>query len=113
MEQRENLKEAVVKNPFFEEPDIISLIERTKMKDEDLPLLEELSTMPKEELLNFHNFFNLNREESAHMLKHQIDGAKDPALKRYLEIMLHFAENYHYMFCYSIERILERRNQNQ
>jgi len=113
MEQRESPKEAAVKNPFFEEPDIISLIERTQMKDEDLPLLEELATMPKEELLNFHNFFNLSREESADILKHQIDKAKNSALSRYLEILLHFAENYHYMFCFSIERILEKRNQNQ
>ena len=94
----------------LEEPDIQKLIAYRHIRSEDMRLIEELASFSGD-LLNreLHNFFNLNQEKSAEMLKQQVQHAQDEIQKALYETFLLFAEKYNWMACYHLERELERR----
>jgi hypothetical protein len=102
----------------LENEGIKQMIEMRGIEAVDCSLIEELVAFDKELLVNnFHNFFNNSREASASELKSQlayhIDSKKSPELVRLYEIMLHFAEKYHWMNCYGLERALEKYNRGE
>ena len=102
---------------LFEEEDIKKLIESRDIKSEDFYLLEELAKMSKRLLIiDFHNFFSFNRQNSKNQLEKLLSymeaRGNDPLLeerKAMYNLFLKFLEKYDWTVVWNIEVVFERR----
>jgi hypothetical protein len=93
----------------FESPDIIQFIQERGISPEHFGALKRLSQTPKNVIIaHFHNFFNLNRENSATELKRCAELTEDKQLKKYYEDFLEIVTNYDWTAALNFERLLER-----
>src|SRR3989338_7608708 len=78
----------------LKEKDFQDFIEFRKIKPEDFRLIEEMSHFPKDLFIEFHNFFNLLKEQSLKTLENQLRNSVDGEQKKILGLLFEFAKKY-------------------
>jgi hypothetical protein len=83
-------------------------IEFRKIKDEDFPLIEKMTTFPKELIImELHNLFNMNHERSGEELERFIKNTTDEEKKDLYQSALNFYNKYGWATSYNLVRVLE------
>lgn len=118
-------KQPMEKSSFLENADYQEFINRHKIKPEDFQIIENLFSYPTEFfIMELHNFFSFNKENSAQAIKDRIkhinetlkkcpeDRHAAPSLKEkipFLELFLNFTEKYGWMAARHLNSMLERK----
>ena len=90
------------------ELDIKEFIEKRNIKPEDMNLIKQLETFPKDLIVRtLHNFFTGYKERSAEVLEKQTQRETDEITKKMYGIFLEFAKKYDWYACWHLVGILE------
>ncbi|GEM_PF-6743717 len=91
------------------EEKIRKFMQKRAIKDEDYPLIAELCLYSRSFICEHpHNVFNLSKERSAQEVQAILTHAPDRTRRLY-EILLHFAEQYHWSVGHGLVRFLEEK----
>ena len=95
--------------PIINRPEVQDFINNRDIKPEDLHLLEELASFPKNIIImEFHNFFNTNHERSGQELEMLMHNKRDASGKKLYEIMIRFYQKYNWATSWNLVRLLEK-----
>jgi len=97
------------KLPLLEDPDFKEFLSVRKIDPEDFQLIEKLSKFPKDLFLEFHNFFNLGKNESVSQLEAMISYEEDEQKKDFMETFLEFTKKYNWAASWNLCRLFEAR----
>lgn len=88
--------------------EIKDFIKDRKIDPEDVETVAKISNFPKSMIIkDFHNFFNLSRENSTQNLERSIEKVEDIDRKELYKLMLSFSKKYDWTVCYGLVRIIE------
>ncbi|TSC81635.1 MAG: hypothetical protein G01um101420_949 [Parcubacteria group bacterium Gr01-1014_20] len=108
MEHNHDQPKAQENTPLFEREDVRSFITNRKIASEDFRLIEKIASLPRDVIVrNFHNLFNLSKEQSASEIKYLIQSAASVEEKEGYETMLEFHDKYGWMVSWHLVRTLE------
>ena len=104
----ENIEAKAGKNRFSE--NIQDFIENREIAESDFEIIEKLLRIPKNELIEFHNFFETNSTKDIMMrrLENLLAGNLSAAKKEHLTLMKDILQRYDLYVAYNLQRVLER-----
>ncbi len=107
---RHTIDQFDLRKETVQEESIRNFMKDREIKEEDYDLIVELTHYSTSFIIEFaHNLFNGSRESSPREIEGYLKFANDRN-KRFYEILLNFAKNYHWVVCYALIRFLERRD---
>ena len=93
---------------ILEEPDFKEFVSTRKIDQNDFELIVKLSGFPKDLFLEFHNFFNLNKDGSVSQLESMVSREENDLRRDFLETFLEFTKKYDWQTSWHLNRLFER-----